>query len=146
VLTHAHREAVDGAIAVALAAALAAAGHGGGPALLTDVAKALQPGLMADALSGAAAVSWDTAPETAGGLLGTGYDASALDTVPFALWSASHHLGSFAECFWATPAGLGDRDTTCAMACGVVAAALGHDGIPMEWAEAVEPVPVPAPS
>jgi ADP-ribosylglycohydrolase len=141
-LTHAHRDAVDGAVAVALAAAFSAAGHAGGAELLADVALVLRGGPTAEALSYAAGIPGDTPSEDAGAKLGTGFEATALDTVPFALWCAAHHLDSFVECFWATVAGLGDRDTTCAMACGVVGAAVGHGGIPPEWVEAVERVPV----
>jgi len=146
VLTHAHPDAVDGAVAVALAAAFAAMGHAGGADLLTAVAGALRDGPMAEALSYAATITGETASEVAGALLGTGFEATALDTVPFALWSAAHHLDSFVECFWATVAGLGDRDTTCAIACGVVGAAVGYNGLPGDWVEAVEPVPVERPA
>jgi ADP-ribosylglycohydrolase len=145
-LTHAHPDAADGAVAVALAAAFSATRHTGGAGLLTDVAAVLPDGPMAEALSYAGSIGGEMTPEDVGAALGTGFEATALDTVPFALWNAAHHLGSFVDCFWSTVAGLGDRDTTCAMACGVVAASLGHDGIPQEWANAVEPVPVPVPS
>jgi ADP-ribosylglycohydrolase len=146
VVTHAHRDAVDGAIAVALAAAWAAKGHPGRDALLHEVARAVRPGPIADVLSHAATVPGGSSPEDAGAALGTGFDATAPDTVPFAHWSAAHHLDSFGECFWATVAGLGDRDTTCAIACGVVAAAGGREDIPSDWAEAVELIPLTAPS
>jgi ADP-ribosylglycohydrolase len=145
-LTHGHPDAVDGAVAVASAAAFAACGHAGGAEFLTDVSRALTDGPMAEAVSYAASIRGGTAPEDAGAALGAGFEATALDTVPFALWSAAHHLDVFVDCFWSTVAGLGDRDTTCAIACAVVAASLGHEGIPRDWKEAAEPLPVPAPS
>lgn len=60
------------------------------------------------------------------------------DTVPFALWSASRTLGSVVECFWSTVAGLGDRDTTCAIACGVVGTVPGTTPAPADWVSARE--------
>jgi ADP-ribosylglycohydrolase len=36
----------------------------------------------------------------------------------------------------------GDVDTTCAMAGGIVAGAVGAGGIPAEWRAAREPLPI----
>lgn len=57
----------------------------------------------------------------------------AWDTVPFALLCASRHLDNYEEAFWQTVAGLGDRDTTCAMVGGVVALSVGEVGMPGRW-------------
>ena len=44
--------------------------------------------------------------ETAVGRLGNGSAVSAPDTVPFALWCAARHLGSYEAALWATVSGL----------------------------------------
>ena len=77
---------------------------------------------------------------------GSGQACAAFDTVPFALWAAACSPDDFAETFWRTVAGLGDRDTTCAIACSVTAARVGPEGIPLNWLLAREPLPswVPA--
>lgn len=73
--------------------------------------------------------------------LGAGYKISAQDTVPFVLWCAAHHLDDYEEAFWATISGLGDMDTTCAIAGGIVALSARVRGIPTTWLEAREPFP-----
>jgi ADP-ribosylglycohydrolase len=74
-------------------------------------------------------------------MLGNGARVSAQDTVPFALWSAARNLDDVVECLWTTAAGLGDVDTTCAIAASVVAARSGLGSVPSEWLEAREPLP-----
>jgi ADP-ribosylglycohydrolase len=68
--------------------------------------------------------------QTAAALLGNGSLISAQDTVPFALWCAAGHLDDYEEALWTTVSGLGDRDTTCAIAGGIVACYTGVEGIP----------------
>ncbi|MBO0688929.1 MAG: ADP-ribosylglycohydrolase family protein, partial [Candidatus Dormibacteraeota bacterium] len=75
-------------------------------------------------------------------LLGSGSRVTAPDTVPFVLWSAARRLDRYEDALWETVAGLGDRDTTCAMVGGIVAARCGRAGIPRAWLEATEPLPV----
>jgi ADP-ribosylglycohydrolase len=140
-VTHGHPDAAEGAVAVALAAALLA----GAPqaptraVLLTDVAAHCRSGLVRDGVLAAAQLG-DLPSAEAARLLGSGDQLSAADTVPFALWAASGHPDDFEETFWTTVAGLGDRDTTCAMACGIVAARTGTAGIPDYWLTLVEPL------
>ncbi len=84
---------------------------------------------------------------TVAAVLGCGRRTSAHDTVPFALWAAARHLGSFEEAFWATARAGGDVDTTSAIAGGVVAAT-ERGAPPAAWLEATEALPewLPAPS
>jgi len=140
-VTHGHREAAEGAVAVALAAALLARAAQAPPrvALLTDVAAYCRPGRVCDGVVAAAEIG-DVSPADAAWLLGSGDQLSAADTVPFAVWAACGHPDDFEETFWTTVAGLGDRDTTCAMACGIVAARTGTAGIPDYWLTLVEPL------
>lgn len=147
--THAHPEAVAGAVAVAvaaaLAAALAAASAGRDAPLraefLQEVAAHVPESDVRSGLRVAAGFSARTSVRHAASVLGSGWRISAPDTVPFALWSAAGHLDDLPETLWQTVAGWGDRDTTCAIAGGVVAARTGTGGVPDDWLAAREAVP-----
>ncbi|MER7756296.1 ADP-ribosylglycohydrolase family protein [Kitasatospora sp. NPDC097643] len=158
-VTHAHPEGVAGAVAVAVAAALAARGRGDSPTagpthagpthahapagaeFLAEVAERTPQGAVRDGLRRAAALSAGTEPWRAADLLGNGQRITAGDTVPFALWSAAHHLDSLTDALWTTAEGLGDVDTTCAITGGVVAARTGLAEVPPEWLARREPLP-----
>ncbi|MEU0185041.1 ADP-ribosylglycohydrolase family protein [Streptomyces sp. NPDC006207] len=149
-VSHHHPEAAAGAVAVALAAALAARSRGG-PApedLLTAVADRLPDSDVRSGLRTAGRFPEGTSVRHAAEVLGSGYGVSAPDTVPFALWCAARHLDDLEGGLWPTVAGLGDMDTTCAIAGGVIAARTGVASLPPDWRAALEPLPdwVPAPS
>ncbi|MEU1279981.1 ADP-ribosylglycohydrolase family protein [Streptomyces sp. NPDC005805] len=140
--THQHREAVVGAMAVAAAAALAADPAGPpSPGDLLDGVVALVPRSAVGAGLRRARDMLDYGDAgTVAAVLGSGRRTSAHDTVPFALWSAARSLDDFERAFWTTAQVGGDMDTTCAIACGVVAA--GRAGQPPEgWLERTEPLP-----
>ncbi len=141
-VTHAHPEGISGGVAVAVAAAMAwrlgRAGDLAADTLFEAVLERTPPGLTRDGLKEASEIGPDEPAGRVAERLGSGYDVSAQDTVPFALWCAAHHLDSFEETFWTTVSGLGDRDTTCAIACGVVALSAGE--VPAEWLAAREPL------
>ncbi|MFF6989080.1 ADP-ribosylglycohydrolase family protein [Streptomyces sp. NPDC010273] len=143
--THAHPEAVAGAVAVAVAGALAAAGAGQQAApraeFLREVASHVPESDVRSGLLVAANFSGRTSVRHAASVLGSGTLISAPDTVPFALWSAAGQLDDLPEALWQTVAGWGDRDTTCAIAGGVVAARTGAAGIPSAWRDACEAIP-----
>ncbi|MCX4816180.1 ADP-ribosylglycohydrolase family protein [Streptomyces sp. NBC_01239] len=143
--THAHPEAVAGAVAVAVAGALAAAGTGQQAApraeFLREVASQVPDSDVRSGLLVAANLPGRTSVRHAASVLGSGTLISAPDTVPFALWSAAGQLDDLPEALWQTVAGWGDRDTTCAIAGGVVAARTGTGGIPSAWREACETIP-----
>ncbi|MFF4651524.1 ADP-ribosylglycohydrolase family protein [Streptomyces sp. NPDC001380] len=143
--THAHPEAVAGAVAVAVAAALAASSEGGDApdrgGFLREVASHLPDSDVRSLLLVAAGLPEGTSVRHAASVLGSGYRVSAPDTVPFALWSAAGHLDDLPEALWQTVGGWGDRDTTCAIAAGVVAARTGTGGVPEAWWEAREDIP-----
>ncbi|WP_405602848.1 ADP-ribosylglycohydrolase family protein [Streptomyces sp. NBC_01410] len=140
--THQHREAVVGAMAVAAAAALAAdpAGPPGAEDLLDGVIALVPRSAVGAGLRRARdMLDYDDAG-TVAAVLGSGRRTSAHDTVPFALWSAARSLGDFERVFWTTAQVGGDVDTTCAIACGVVAA--GKSGQPpAAWLEQTERLP-----
>lgn len=142
-VTHRHPEGIAGAVAVA--AALAARQHGQeglqGADFLRSVAARTPEGAVRSGLLHAVSLPATTPPRRAAGYLGSGAQVRADDTVPFAVWSAAHHLGSLADALWATAAGLGDVDTTCAITGGIVAAAAGLGGVPERWLSRREPLP-----
>lgn len=74
--------------------------------------------------------------------LGNSSAVTAQDTVPFTLWSAACNLHSYEDALWGTMAGLGDRDTTCAIVGGIVVMQTGFEDIPKEWLDCREPIPV----
>lgn len=144
-VTHAHPEGIAGAVAVAAAAALAAATRTtiapDPPGFLRAVAVRTPAGPVRDGITAAAGLGHGTAPWRAADVLGNGQHISAADTVPFALWSAAHHLEDLADALWTTAEGLGDVDTTCAITAGVVSARTGLSGVPRRWLELSEPLP-----
>jgi ADP-ribosylglycohydrolase len=144
-VTHTHREAVDGAIAVAVAAALAASGRGQAPLpaveFLGRVAEYVPEGVIRSGIEAAARVDPATPSWQAADVLGNGQRIRCSDTVPFALWTAAGHLDDYEAALWATAAGLGDVDTTCAITGGIVAARTGIGAAPRIWLELREPLP-----
>jgi len=145
-VTHVHHEGVAGAIAVAVAAALArrtrrSARRPEATAFLDAILPHVPRSDVQAGLARARELGDPSAVEVAVAVLGNGSRVSAQDTVPFALWCAANHLGDYEQALWLTVSGLGDRDTTCAIAGGVVAASTGVEGIPSEWRAAREPLP-----
>jgi ADP-ribosylglycohydrolase len=142
VITHAHPEAVAGAIAVALAAGQAVQRPADPPAAFLDAVIADVPAsLVRDGLISARDLPRTTPIAAVVAALGNGRNVSAQDTVPFALWCAAQHLRSFEEMIWLTLSGGGDCDTTCAIAGGVVALSAGVASIPAAWRASREPLP-----
>lgn len=146
VTTHCHPEAVAGAVAVALAAGIAWRCRGSSPLpshaeFLEQVCQGTPASKVRRGIEKAMELPQHASVETAAATLGNGSEVTAQDTVPFALWVASCHLGSYEEALWATVAGLGDRDTTCAIVGGVVVMSAGLESIPKRWLEHREPVP-----
>ncbi len=136
-VTHAHPEGQAGAGAIAVAAACLRSG--GGAADLFEAAIEHTP--ESDTRAGivrARDLPASAEVRSAVELLGNGTRVLAQDTVPFCLWCAGRHLGDFEEAMWATVSGLGDRDTTCAIVGGILAAGDGGKSIPPAWTAARE--------
>lgn len=141
--THTHPEGVAGAVAVAVAAAVAYQTHGATPsraAFLEAILLHVPPSETRERLRHAARFAPGVSARFAAEVLGTGAQVSAQDTVPFALFCAGEHLRDYEEALWQTVSGLGDQDTTCAIAGGVVALHVGAAGIPPAWVAAREPL------
>jgi ADP-ribosylglycohydrolase len=153
VVTHAHPEAAAGAIAVAVAAATAVRwreeGIDQGWRAFIDAVLAYVPASQTrDGIQAARDLPEDAGVDEAVAKLGNGDQISAQDTAPFVLWCAAQHLGDFEGAIWTTLAGEGDIDTNAAMVGGIIAPAVGLEGIPAAWLAAREPLPdwLPKPS
>ncbi len=144
-VTHSHPEGIAGALAVALAAASAARLRGttalSRPDFLGLVMAKMPQSIVLEGLRQARTLPLETSAREAARVLGSGYNATAQDTVPFALWCAAGHLDNYEEALWQTASGLGDSDTNCAIVGGIVSASVGIDGIPLSWRQAREPLP-----
>jgi ADP-ribosylglycohydrolase len=141
-VTHAHPEAIAGAVAVAVAAALAA--RPDPPAardFLDQVLQLTPPGRVHDGVWAARGLAHVPFAKIAVHELGNGRYTSAEDTVPYTLWAAARNLGDYEQAIWTTASTGGDVDTTCAIVGGIVAAHLGTDGLPGRWLTACEPLP-----
>ncbi|MFI6155943.1 ADP-ribosylglycohydrolase family protein [Kitasatospora sp. NPDC051170] len=144
VITHTHPQAVDGAIAVAVAAAYAAGARTEpmAPGVFLGCVLDLTPsGAVRDGLAEAIALLGEPDLRVAAKVLGNGSRTSAADTVPYALWCAARHLGDYRAAVWEAIAAGGDVDTVAAITGGVVAARTGTHGIPAAWMAAREQLP-----
>lgn len=153
--THAHPDGAAGAAAVAIAAALASTRSVPRDAMLREVARWTPDGPTKERLIRAADLGLSFDVVFAGEELGTGANVTSRDTVPFAVWVAARHLDSYEEAMWTATAHPGldlasngfalfaiDRDTVGAIVGGIVACAVGLDGLPMLWREATEKLPI----
>jgi ADP-ribosylglycohydrolase len=145
-VTHAHPEAIAGAIAVAVATALAWQTRDkvlSPPEFIEQVLARVPQSVVrhelekARDLPDAVHATIDEVVEE----LGNGEDVTAQDTVPFVIWCASQRLENYEEALWLTVAGLGDRDTTCAMVGGIVAMSAPQSTFPAFWRESREALP-----
>jgi len=148
-VTHAHPEGIAGAIAVAVATALAWRRRGTQGALgrdwIREVRDAVPPGYTRSAIDEALALPASATIVDAAEELGNGSGVTAPDTVPLCLWVASRRSDDFAEALWETVAALGDIDTTCAIVGGMVSVVCGIEGIPGPWRDARETLPLAPP-
>lgn len=136
-VTHAHHEGQAGAIAVAVAAACATRGVRD---FFPEVLARTPAGDTSAGIERAARLPADTSIRQAASTLGTGARVSAMDTVPFALWAANRHQDHFEDALWTTVAGLGDRDTTCAIVGSIVAMSAAPKSVPEPFRDACEPI------
>lgn len=146
IVTHAHAEGQAGAIAIAVAAAAAWQSRGlpiseAREQIFDEVLDRTPEGETRDGIDKARNTRLDFRVETAVGRLGNGSRISSQDTVPFCLWCVAKHLRDYEAALWTTVAGLGDRDTTCAIVGGVVALATEDEpAFPQQWVERREPL------
>jgi ADP-ribosylglycohydrolase len=137
-VTHAHPEGQAGAMAVAAAAAIVSSPiQPSGTALLREVLSYVPASRTREGIIEATRIDPDE-HQRAIAVLGTGNKVAAFDTVPYCLWVVAYHAPDFETALWTTVAGLGDRDTTCAIVGGIVAI---RTTVPAEWLERREPLP-----
>jgi ADP-ribosylglycohydrolase len=146
-VTHTHPEGIAGAIAVAVAAAIACQ--------LRSDAKVNRVTAFFDAVlrqtpeskvRRGILLASTTPPEIpeadVARSLGNGSLVTAPDTVPFCTWMAAHHLDRFVDALGKTVNVGGDCDTNAAIVCGIVALSAGRESIPVEWLKARETVSI----
>jgi ADP-ribosylglycohydrolase len=141
-VTHAHRQGIAGAVAVAVAAA-SMWQHQQKPAeiasnrLFEDVLQATEEGEVRDGILKAREYPRDADSVEVAADLGCGEAVTAMDTVPYVIWCASALMEDFENAMWETVKPGGDRDTTCAMVGGIVAM---RADLPDRWLDHVEPL------
>jgi ADP-ribosylglycohydrolase len=144
-VTHTHSEGVAGAMAVAIAAAMAWQ--------LKEIPITDRAGQLFDAVlrhtpeckvRRSILLASTTPPEIpeadVARSLGNGSLVTAPDTVPFCIWMAAHHLDRFVEAMGKTISAGGDCDTNAAIVCGIVALSAGRESFPREWLQARETI------
>lgn len=137
-VTHLHPEGIAGAVAVAVACAGCCQASEtrtvlSGENFFSQILSRTPPGATRDGIEAAAKLPSEMWSHDAAARLGNGSRITAPDTVPFCLWVASRHLDDYTEALWETVHVGGDIDTNCAIVGGIVAMAVGVEGLPSEW-------------
>ncbi len=137
-ITHYHAEGQAGAIAVALAAALAARGDLQNTKIFfTEILKWTPESEVRNGIRLAGKIGKNERIRAVKEL-GTGSHISAQDTVPFSLWCAAHFGSSFEDALWTAVSEYGDLDTLGAIVGGIVALNTGK--VPELWLAHREPL------
>jgi len=141
-ITHAHNEAIAGAIAVALAACFCVHGKLKGTlstgGLFDFVVTHMPESDIKYKLKKAATLPANYDIRTVVSILGNGTRLTAQDTVPFAIWCAANNLYDFSAAVWTAVSGLGDRDTIAAIVGSIVVLSAPEDSIPQQWISQTE--------
>lgn len=144
-VTHAHPEAIAGAVAVAVAAATAWQTRDTpdlrGAAFLDQVLPWVPASVVRDRIAQVRGFAVDTPIWDVVQAVGNGSGVTAQDTVAYCLWCAAHSLDDYLAALWRTADGLGDIDTNCAIVGGIVAARVGAAGLPVDWLARREQLP-----
>lgn len=144
-VTHTHPEGVAGAIAVAIAAAMAWQQKDrpildGAHQLFDAVLRHTPESKVRRSILLASTTPPEIPEADVARSLGNGALVTAPDTVPFCVWMAAHHLDRFIEAMGKTISVGGDCDTNAAIVCGIVTLSAGRESIPTEWLKAREPI------
>jgi len=138
-ITHANIEGYTGAMAVAIASAIATNNIIMKPnEFLSKIINELPDCDTTSKINKATSVSYSYDIRTVISILGNGVKITAQDTVPIALWAAAHNLYNFGESIWKAVSALGDRDTICAIVGGIVMMSADESTIPVIWKQNVE--------
>lgn len=146
IVTHMHSEGVAGAIAIAVAAAMAwRLRNDRSPDAMAEffneVHKRTPESETRRGIAHAFKIRHLESPESAARFLGNGAGITCPDTVPFTIWAAAKYLTNFREAMAATASVGGDVDTNCAIVGGIVALSADWNGIPADWLSQMEKLP-----
>lgn len=144
-VTHAHPDGIAGAVAIALAAAVAHRTHAlpveeAAAILLGEVQRRTPAGWVHDGLAKLGHVPLTASIASAAQRLGCGKEIAAHDTIPFCVWAVMRNLRDYEAGLWDTVSAGGDRDTTCAIVGSVLALSAPAQTMPTQWCEAREPL------
>jgi ADP-ribosylglycohydrolase len=134
-ITHCHIEGIAGAIAVAVATAVAW-NYRNERLTRSKFIDLILPSIPTSFVKDQCIVARDLNTADIAEVIkkiGNGSDVTAQDSVPLVLYCAGESLYNFEEAFWKTALAGGDTDTTCAMVCGIVAMSVGYEGLPSHW-------------
>ena len=146
-VTHTHPEGIAGAIAVAVAAAMAwqlrADKNPDRAQVLFDAVLRHTPeSQVRRGILVASTMPGETPVRDVARALGNGSLVTAPDTVPFCLWMAAHHIDRFVQALGQTIGAGGDCDTNAAIVCGIVALSARRESIPAEWLKERESIQI----
>jgi ADP-ribosylglycohydrolase len=144
-VTHTHPEGVAGAIAVAVAAALAwqlrgDQDHRRSRRLFNAVLEHTPESQVRRGILVASTMPTESPIADVARALGNGTLVTAPDTVPLCIWTAAHSLDNFVDTLGKTISAGGDCDTNAAIVGGIVALSAGPESIPAPWLKSREPV------
>lgn len=141
VVTHAHPEGVAGAVAVAIAAAMAwQCREEPTRSFWGEILRWTPESAVRRKILLASQVPSGTAGHEVTGALGNGSLVTAPDTVPFCLWIAANYRDDYVKALGETIRVHGDCDTNAAIVGGIVALSVGRQGLPSAWLKAREHV------
>jgi ADP-ribosylglycohydrolase len=141
-VTHAHKSAQHGAVAIAVAASMVFSGERDPQRLLTEIRQCVPHGELRICLDQLPKLMADGSDKfRVAKTVGNGSNVLAVDTVPFAIWCALRYLDNYEKALWACCDVGGDVDTLCAMVGGIVVGAVGFAAIPERWRDSREPLP-----
>jgi ADP-ribosylglycohydrolase len=147
IVTHLHSEGVAGAVAIAVAAAMAwrlrdQPSKDLIPEFFNEIHKRTPDGETRRGIARAYELRQFESPVAAARILGNGSGVTCPDTVPFAIWAAAKYFGNYREAIASTASVGGDTDTNCAIVGGIVALSSGWDNLPENWLSQMEKLPL----
>ena len=144
-VTHTNIEGITGAIAIAIATAIATQIKINKLEItplefITKVITYLPDSDTTSKINKSLSVPYSYTTETIKSILGNGVKIMAVDTVPFSIWCAAHSITHFENALWKAVSVLGDRDTICAMVAGITIMSSHQETIPEDWYTSVEDI------
>jgi len=142
-ITHTNIEGITGAIAVAVATAIATSMKLNNEKIspiefINRVANELPDTDTKSKVKKSISIPYSYNIETVKTVLGNGSKIMAQDTIPFSIWCAAYNLNNFEEAIWKAVSILGDRDTICAIVGGITIMSTAIDNVPKVWVDSVE--------